>query len=98
MLRVPPLWPLPRGDIIPGLGPLDSCHSRMIRNQQNLYPNFPPTAVVKLVQYISSKVEHMDGFSLHKLFTVKLKNGEFNLDFGVLIKTGGVMVGKLKFK
>ena len=22
MLRIPPLWPLPRGDIIPGLGPL----------------------------------------------------------------------------
>ena len=27
----------------------DSCHSRVIQNQQNLYPNFPPTAVVKLL-------------------------------------------------
>ena len=28
----------------------------------------------------------------------EVKNGEFDLDFGILIKTGGVMVGKLKFK
>ena len=28
----------------------DSCHNRVIRNQQNLYPKFPPTAVVKLLQ------------------------------------------------
>ena len=28
----------------------------------------------------------------------EVKNGEFGLDFKVVIKTGGVMVGKLKFK
>ena len=30
---------------------LDSCHSRVIRNQQYLFPKFPPTAVVKLLQH-----------------------------------------------
>ena len=44
---------------------IDSCHSRVIRNQQNLYPKFPPTAVVKLLQYSGSRVEHRDGFSLY---------------------------------
>ena len=29
----------------------DSYHSRVIQNQQYLYPKFPPTAVVKLLQY-----------------------------------------------
>ena len=29
----------------------DSCHGRVIRNQQNLFSYFPPTAVVKLLQY-----------------------------------------------
>ena len=29
----------------------DSYHGRVIRNQQYLYPKFPPTAVVKLLQY-----------------------------------------------
>ena len=28
----------------------------------------------------------------------EVKNGEFSLDFKVVMKTGGVMVGKLKFK
>ena len=28
----------------------------------------------------------------------EVKNGEFGLDFKVVKKTGGVMVGKLKFK
>ena len=40
-----------------------SCHSRVIRNQQYLYPKFPPTAVVKLQQYSGSRVERRDGFS-----------------------------------
>ena len=35
----------------PTTAPFDSCHSRVIRNQQYLYPKFPPTAVVKLLQY-----------------------------------------------
>ena len=43
-----------------------SCHSRVIRNQQYLYPKFPPTAVVKLLQYNGSRVEHGDGFSSYK--------------------------------
>ena len=29
----------------------DLCHSRVIRNQQYLYPKFPPTVIVKLLQY-----------------------------------------------
>ena len=45
---------------------LDSCHSRVIRNRQYLYPKFPPTTVVKLLQYSGFRVEHRDGFSLYK--------------------------------
>ena len=49
------------------IGPLhDSCHNRVIRNQQYLYPKFPPTTVVKLLQYSGSRVEHRDGFSSYK--------------------------------
>ena len=44
----------------------------MYRNQQNLYPRVS-TTVVKLLQYSSSRVELRDGFSSHKLFTVKAK-------------------------
>ena len=29
----------------------DSCHGRVMRNQQNLYSYVPPTAVVKLLQH-----------------------------------------------
>ena len=29
----------------------DSCHDRVMRNQQNLYSSVPPTAVVKLLQH-----------------------------------------------
>ena len=43
----------------------DSCHSRVIRNQQNLHPRVP-TAVAKLLQYNGFRVEHMDGFSSYK--------------------------------
>ena len=46
--------------------PFDSFHSRVIRNQQYLYPKFPPTAVVKLLQYSGSRVELRDGFSSYK--------------------------------
>ena len=59
----------------------------MIWNRQYLYPKFPPTAVVKLLQYSGSRVEHRDGFSSHKRLTVKAKIGELNLDFGVWVKT-----------
>ena len=41
----------------------DSYHSRVIWNQQYLYPKFPPTTVVKLLQYSDSRVELRDGFS-----------------------------------
>ena len=53
----------PNVKLIPGQREPDSCHSRMIRNQQYLYPKFPPTVVVKLLQYSGSRVELKDGFS-----------------------------------
>ena len=43
-------------------GCTDSCHSRVIQNQQYLCPKFPSTAVVKLLQYSGSMVELRDGF------------------------------------
>ena len=46
--------------------PFDSCLSKVIRNQQYLYPKFPPTAVVKLLQYSGSRVELRNGFSSYK--------------------------------
>ena len=45
---------------------IDSCHSMVIRNQQYLYPKFPPIVVVKLLQYLDSRVELRDGFSSYK--------------------------------
>ena len=45
---------------------IDSCHSRVIRNQQYLYPKFPPNVVVKVLQYSRSRVELRDGFSSYK--------------------------------
>ena len=59
----------------------------VIQNQQYLYPKFPPTAVVKLLQYSGSRVELRDGFSLYKSFSVEFKTGELNLDFQVWVKT-----------
>ena len=47
-------------------GLADSCHSRVIRNQQYLYPKFPPTVVVKLLQYSGYRVEHRNGFSSYR--------------------------------
>ena len=58
---------------------------------------FPPTAVVKLLQH--SGLGSNTGMSF--LCTIDLsevKNGEFDLDFKVVIKTGGLMVYKLKIK
>ena len=60
----------------------------MIRNQQNLYPNFPPTAVVKLLQYSGLGSNTGMGF-LRAIDLSEVKNGEFCLDFRVVIKTGG---------
>ena len=47
-------------------GVANSCHSRVIQNQQYLYPKFPLTVVVKLLRYSGSRVELRDGFSSHK--------------------------------
>ena len=58
----------------------------MIKNQQYLYPKFPPTSVVKLLQYNGSRVEHRDGFSSYKRFTMRFKNGEFQFGFSGLGK------------
>ena len=59
----------------------------MIRNQQYLYPKFPPTAVVKLLQYsgLGSKTK-MSFLRTNDLSEVK--TGELNFDFGVWVKTG----------
>ena len=35
----------------PTTTPFDSCHGRVMRNQQNLYSLVPPTAIVKLLQH-----------------------------------------------
>ena len=72
----------------PATAPFDSCHSRVIRNQQNLYPILPPTAVVKLLQYsgLGSNIG-MSFLCTNDLSEVK--NGEFDLDLKVWIKTGG---------
>ena len=43
---------------------IDSCHSRCIGINKIYVLN--STAVAKLLQYSSSRVEHRDGFSLHK--------------------------------
>ena len=43
---------------------LDSCRSRCTEIN-NIY-NLKPTAVVELLQYSGSRVEHRDEFSSHK--------------------------------
>ena len=35
----------------PATAQFDSCHGRVMRNQQNLYSLVPPTTVVKLLQH-----------------------------------------------
>ena len=79
---------MPHPTTITRLCILDSCHSRVIRNQQNLYPNFPPTAVVKLLQYSGLRSNTGMGF-LRTNDLSEVKNGEFGLDFKVWVKTGG---------
>ena len=60
----------------------------MIQNQQYLYPKFPPTAVVKLLQY--DGLGSNTGMSFLRTNDLsEVKNGEFGLDFKVVIKTGG---------
>ena len=69
----------------------------MIRNQQNLYPKLPPTAVVKLLQYSGLGSNTGMGF-LRTNDLSEVKNGEFGLDFKVVIKTWGLVVCKLKIR
>ena len=69
----------------------------MIRNQQNLYPKLPLTAVVKLLRYSGLGSNTGMGF-LRTNDLSEVKNGEFGLDFKVVIKTRGLVIGKLKFK
>ena len=59
----------------------------MIRNQQYLYPKFPPTAVVKLLQYSDLGSNTRMSF-LRTNDLSEVKTGELNLDFGVWVKTG----------
>ena len=59
----------------------------MIRNQQNLYLNFS-TTVAKLLQYSGLGSNIGMGF-LRTNDLSEVKNGEFGLDFKVVIKTGG---------
>ena len=58
----------------------------MIWNQQNLYPKIPSTAIVKLLQYSGLGSNTGMGF-LRTNDLSEVKNGELNLDFGVLVKT-----------
>ena len=55
----------------------------------------PPTTVVKLLQYSDLGSNTGMGF-LHTNDLSDVKNGEFGLDFKVVIKIGGLVVGKLK--
>ena len=59
----------------------------MIQNQQYLYPKFPPTAVVKLLQYSGLGSNTGMGF-LRTNDLSEVKTGELNLDFGVWVKKG----------
>ena len=69
----------------------------MIRNQQNLYPKLPPTVVVKLLQYSGIGSNTWMGF-LRTNDLSEVKNGEFDLDFKVWVKTGELMISKLKIR
>ena len=76
--------------------PFDSCHNRVIRNLQYLYPKIPPTSVVKLLQYSVSLVEHRDGFFFLQMICIMVQNGEaFIWIFGFALKSMGVVVNRL---
>ena len=65
----------------------------MIRNQQYLYPKFPLTAVVKLLQYSGSRVELRDGVFILQKTRIMIQTGEaFIWIFGFALKSvvGGV--------
>ena len=71
----------------------DSCHSRVIRNQQYLYPKFPPTAVVKLLQYSGSRGRTQGWVFILQMTRIMIQNGEaFIWIFGFALKSvvGGV--------
>ena len=69
----------------------------MIRNQQNLYPKLPPTTVVQLLQYNGLGSNTGMGF-LRTNDLSEVKNGAFDFDFKVCVKTGELMVCKLKIR
>ena len=59
-----------------------------MQNQQNLYSQVPPIAVVKLLQY--SRLGSNTGMSfLCTNDLSEIKTGELNLDFKVGVKTVG---------
>ena len=58
----------------------------MIRNQQKFVSYISPTAVVKLLQYSGLESNTGMGF-LRTNDLSEVKNGEFNLDFQVWLKT-----------
>ena len=71
-----------------GGGGGDSCHGRVMQNQQNLYSQVPPTVVVKLLQY--SCLGSNTGMSFLRTNDLsEIKTAELNLDFKVVIKTVG---------
>ena len=69
----------------PATAPFDSCHSRCIGINKIYILN--PTAVVKLLQYSGLGSNTGMGF-LRTNDLSEVKNGEFGLDFKVVIKTG----------
>ena len=69
----------------------------MIRNQQYLYPKFPLTGVVKLLQYSGLGSNTGMGF-LRTNDLSEVKNGEFSLDFKVFSKNRGVGDFQIKNK
>ena len=62
----------------------DSCHSRVIRNQQNLYPR-RPTAVARLLQYSGLGSNTGMGF-LHEMRSAVELKMIFLFEFWVLFK------------
>ena len=64
----------------PATAPFDSCHGRVMQNQQNLYSLVPPTVVVKLLQYSGLGSNTGMGF-LRTNDLSEIKTGELNLNF-----------------
>ena len=83
----------------PTTAPFDSCHGRVIQNQQKFVSYTPPTAVVKLLQY--SGLGSNTGMGFHPtndshecLKMVRLLFGFFDL---VKNRGGWLFTGQLKW-